>query len=895
MNANFNLTPEENELAAQLSQAAHSLQPDREFQSKLEARLKASFQPKGETRMNNLKTAGKALALIVLVTVFVLALNWVLKNALPNPQPARATKTSGFVCPVTEPNGSMPPGETVESPDYLGNGSIWTGLWPAGKVIMTSNFRNEDGSYWMKWWWWRGIEGQLTIEGHRLDGEADPLSADIPEGYGEIGFQVAALIFPTPGCWEVTGHVGEASLTFITEVIVAEELPLPAPTEAPTLAPNVYKWRNTTVMLAAQLPSAPSEVNLLTHSSAESDPTIEAARAFAEKFGIQGDVFDAPEYMLSGQTYLVSDGKQRMYYRSENNFDYYSDYNYASNGSEPAADPSGAIDEFLKSHGYDFEYRLIPSALGSGWYDVLPLTADGYPIWFENGMPNSIQIEVSDRGQVIDFNFHLLTVDAQPVGVYRILSAEEAWQKLLDDSLMLGKLESMRSASNTFKTWARTYAENEPATLYGQVTSFTSAEGGAPFISIDSFTLTGNTGGMESLERFSYVIAQGKFVDENGIRKFNVETWKFTTEPPAYVYGRLHREGDQFILSADEAGAEYTLTNPPADLPAEIAQVSVTGILNGTQLDWTVIMDYGNGNGGGGGGGGGNFAKLNLSGTPVAWATPAPTTAIEIGQQIEGMRGLVSISIYENADGSKRSEYTFFTPQASYLLEGEGLDQLVAYHNRPVTIWGTITAAKAINEYQIPIISVDRFEFPFPDLGFQILHGTQQLATLEGQGVILFTTMEGVTYAQLTPQGVPDTALLGKEGDKVLYETLIIPDESFGGYPAMRVFSGTGDTSLKTGKPAALDITADQPYEIPYYPPADAGEVPTLTIEKVELVYFTSDPRYAESYPDAMSPYLQPVWRFYGHYSDGSEIVILIQALDQEYLYPEPAPAVQGG
>jgi hypothetical protein len=32
------------------------------------------------------------------------------------------------------------------------------------------------------------------------------------------GFHATALIFPTAGCWEVTGRVGDASLTFVVEV-----------------------------------------------------------------------------------------------------------------------------------------------------------------------------------------------------------------------------------------------------------------------------------------------------------------------------------------------------------------------------------------------------------------------------------------------------------------------------------------------------------------------------------------------------------------------------------------------------------------------------------------------------------------------------------------------------
>ena len=71
----------------------------------------------------------------------------------------------------------------------------------------------EDGSLSMKFPWWRGVKGKLTIAGRRLDGSVPPLRARIPDGYGDIGFQATALIFPTEGCWEVTGKVGDTSLT----------------------------------------------------------------------------------------------------------------------------------------------------------------------------------------------------------------------------------------------------------------------------------------------------------------------------------------------------------------------------------------------------------------------------------------------------------------------------------------------------------------------------------------------------------------------------------------------------------------------------------------------------------------------------------------------------------
>jgi hypothetical protein len=134
-------------------------------------------------------------------------------------------------CAVTVPNGSEPPGvfthhgpndNPAKNSNLYGNGKLWTVLWPNGTVEFRPGgpgFMDSDGSLSMKFPWWRGVRGKLTIEGRRLDASAPPLRASIPEGYGDTGFQSTALIFPTEGCWEVTGKVGEVSLTFVTRVV----------------------------------------------------------------------------------------------------------------------------------------------------------------------------------------------------------------------------------------------------------------------------------------------------------------------------------------------------------------------------------------------------------------------------------------------------------------------------------------------------------------------------------------------------------------------------------------------------------------------------------------------------------------------------------------------------
>jgi hypothetical protein len=130
---------------------------------------------------------------------------------------AQAARTT---CPLTLPNGSMPPADHDVGANH-GNGELWTTMWPHNVVIATPDYINADGSVGMKWPWWRGTRGKLTISGRRLDGNALPLTAGIPEGYGATGFQVSGILFPTEGCWEVTGTVGEARLTFVTLVVKA--------------------------------------------------------------------------------------------------------------------------------------------------------------------------------------------------------------------------------------------------------------------------------------------------------------------------------------------------------------------------------------------------------------------------------------------------------------------------------------------------------------------------------------------------------------------------------------------------------------------------------------------------------------------------------------------------
>lgn len=897
------LTPEERETALRLVETAKSLQPAGLFLDKTEVQIREAFLAKKEILMKRTQLLWQTFVGAAAVILLALAINWLVRSVAPIVPPTPVPAQNIFLCPITQPNGSAPPGE-APSDMCLGNDLLWTVLWPEGRVVMTeAHNREPDGSLSMKWGWWRGVTGPLSIEGRRLDAEAAPLRADIPNGYGDSGFQVSALVFPTTGCWEVTGRVGEASLTFVTEVVMAggpTPIPILAPTSTPQPDLQVYERFGSTIYRAAEFPDAPAEMGIYTHT-ADGPVTIETAQMLAARFGVAGEVYRNTTTLESSAPYIISDGKQRLVVYSSGRFTYYRDYSAAApEAPVNLAVAKLAIANFLPQVGFDFEYQVEPGiGMSAGWFWARPKVLEGHVIRFDVGLAQGFSVKIDADGNVSVLDANLLNVDAQSVGSFGILSAQEAWEKYLHSGL--GVKQSSRSSPGGERFyWTRVYPDEQPTTIYGNLTIDQAVETSkSPLMMIDSHAISGNTAGLESLAPYSLVKAQGQFITRDGIRIFMVDTWEAVSQTSfAYLEGSLQQDDEQIRFHSALDGAQYLVRDLPAALPIPAAKISINGVLESQELVWTSITYYPKGvSNMGGGGGGGNFAILNLSGIPVAWPTPEPPIQVTPeslnGQRLEEAQGTLTVNIYRKPDGSQRVEYLLSTPENYYALTGANLNALDAYHNRPLTVWGVVTGYQT--QYPIPIVSVERFEIPFPDLEFQILTGTQELVTIDGQQVTLFISQDGQVYAQMMSNGEPDSAILGREGDTVFMEVLVVPDELFGNYPAMRVFRGGVATSPKNGQPVEVEVTADRPYVMEEPQDSLPVVVPTLTIETIELAYFTSDPAYAQSYPAAMTPYIQPVWRFYGHYSDGSEVEVLAQALKQEYLYPEPAPSVEPG
>lgn len=247
------------------------------------------------------------------------------------------------------------------------------------------------------------------------------------------------------------------------------------------------------------------------------------------------------------------------------------------------------------------------------------------------------------------------------------------------------------------------------------------------------------------------------------------------------------------------------------------------------------------------------------------------------------------VILRESPDGSLRPEYGFYLDStigydSSYVqLEGDGLADLQIYNNLPINIWAN---PDHINANGAVIVKVSRYEISYPDLKAQIIQGAETLGDVNGQTIALVTTEQGITYAELNVDGSPASYLFGDEG-QVQVKALLIPDETFGEYPAVRVIGSQSPVVDPSTIPEDSPFMSNEPDILP--------EIATLTIEKVELVYYIPDPHFVTTELSPDQRYLQPAWLFRGHYSSGDEFEYLIQALKDEFLLPELAPYTAPG
>jgi len=125
---------------------------------------------------------------------------------------AQSTASSPAECPMT-------------TADPVRNDELLAASGGGRKVVFKpggAGFVDHDGALGIKWGFERLKPGRLFVGGRRLDAEAGPARAYIYD-YGESGFQPIYLVFPTPGCWEISAGI-DAAVIPLTFVVLVEKI-----------------------------------------------------------------------------------------------------------------------------------------------------------------------------------------------------------------------------------------------------------------------------------------------------------------------------------------------------------------------------------------------------------------------------------------------------------------------------------------------------------------------------------------------------------------------------------------------------------------------------------------------------------------------------------------------
>lgn len=743
-----------------------------------------------------------------------------------------------------------------------------------------------------------------------------------------------------------------------TQPAVQDSTPLPQGDNEEN-APNYgqYSFRGGTLSLAVPLPGSPATLEIYAVAN-EPAATAQDAQELASRFGITGDVYQTAGDYPNTTAYVVSDGRQWLAVTTKNGFYYTADMvrNNRNITLPLNKNAEAIIREFLKSRGFDFPFSIEPSNAFSS-YVVRPLTPNGIPMQFEAYSMPMLQVKLDDNGDVLSVYSSMVSYEQAGTDKYGIISAEEALQNLLDDTIYAGKIESMSSGNASFipyKQWFREYQDGEPAVLYGSLTVAKAVDASKPaLLLVDNIPVIGDTAGLDSLAQYAYVRVDGAYTTENGIRKFIVNDWMENDPSLTYLTGSLSNQSGSIILTTDQ-GQQYRLVNPPADLPLNTSlsesSLSINGrIVNGDLLEWTYIQFFEDASlmGGGGGGGGMGFYSLNLSGTPLPFPTPIPAEPLHvdensmtyivqegdtaqsialrfgvsvedllalnhidgqiyIGQAIaipntqkppavEGLRGMLSITVFTAEDGTPvRTAYNFAPINPQYPFMELSGENLQRLNAYNNMPIVVWGSVNHFNSFGVNVLDLEKFEIPYPNLSYQIYTGTEKGVETPNDSIAIFTTKDGTQYAAMT-QTCADPFSPAAALGKEAKETHQIQVEGLILPDAS--YAGYPVMCIYSSAPAdgqiVLTPMAAEPVEVPAYSYENLAPS-NLIIDSIELIYYSPNPRM----PDVNTGgplYIQPVWSFSGHDENGDIFNVLIQALKPEFLDPNLAPYTPPG
>jgi hypothetical protein len=170
-------------------------------------------------------------------------------------------------------------------------------------------------------------------------------------------------------------------------------------------------------------------------------------------------------------------------------------------------------------------------------------------------------------------------------------------------------------------------------------------------------------------------------------------------------------------------------------------------------------------------------------------------------------------------------------------------------------------------------------------LQIQSWNGTEQIITLEGKDVVLFTTSGGENYViKSSLDWGAEGNLIGILGDLIEIEGFVIPDQLFGGYSILKDLAGSYPTDgvVESAQIYLWDHTQD--------PASNPGVAlrGKVTIDKIELAYDAINLDCCQHLLVRIQYgpwlYVQPMGYSMVTSDDGRRFILQVQALPDEYL-----------
>ena len=269
-----------------------------------------------------------------------------------------------------------------------------------------------------------------------------------------------------------------------------------------------------------------------------------------------------------------------------------------------AALPNAAqiAEAFLQERGQlDFSYEVRVNELSNSvdFHRLVQNTAVNEP---------EISVTLNQDGVVVWVWDSVATDYEQPYR-YPLISAEAAWQKVLDgvtanqiiyqifgDDQLVGIPVEPFPIDEKHQFWARTFMPGSEVHLYEWPMVYQPVNGGTPLIKVRNYTILADDATLNSMaeNRDDLIHLWGIFNDDNSIA---LAGWEGVSGYDSiYLDGTVQRDGEQLIFT-DANGNVYILQDAPTDIENGL-RVNVFGYgirdvgLTYPVLDWENIDKY---------------------------------------------------------------------------------------------------------------------------------------------------------------------------------------------------------------------------------------------------------------------------------------------------------------